>query len=222
MNVAPPDSPPRSALGDRVILVHGFASAPCVLWPLSLRLRHRGFRPCIWSYRSLFSRVSVHAERFHRFLIDDMANEPCVHIVAHSMGAIVVRAALGRSRIPNLGRMVWIAPPNNGSPIAGWVSPFFGAIFPPTRDLANLPTSYVNQLPELADHEIGIVAASFDLLVPPLNTRYAHAVEHSTLLGTHNSLLISPKVARMTALFLSTGGFHSLPRSAPQERPIQI
>ena len=41
-----------------------------------------------------------------------------IHLVAHSMGALVVREYLARGKPERLGRVVLLAAPNQGSPIA--------------------------------------------------------------------------------------------------------
>lgn len=41
-----------------------------------------------------------------------------IHLVAHSIGALVVREYLARGKPERLGRVVLLAAPNQGSPIA--------------------------------------------------------------------------------------------------------
>jgi pimeloyl-ACP methyl ester carboxylesterase len=190
-----------------VVLLHGFGAKRVLMWPLARRLRADGFRVVQWNFLSLFSSIEKHAKRLHDFLTTQLVSEKRVHIVAHSMGSIVTRAALNRLRPPNLGRVVLLAPPNRGSPAAGLASLFVGAIITPSRELSDRSTSYVNQLKTSSDIEIGIIAAKYDLLVPAKNTHLPSEREHVTLIATHNSLLLSRSVGKMTANFLRTGEF---------------
>ncbi len=64
------------------------------MWPLASRLRANGFRVLNWNYLSLFAAIETHANRLCDFLATQLSLEPRFHIVAHSMGSIVTRAAL--------------------------------------------------------------------------------------------------------------------------------
>ncbi len=107
------------------------------------------------------------------------------------MGSIVTRAALERARLQNLGRVVLLAPPNAGSPVARLASIFVGWLSTPTRELSDDALSYVNQLRSSHTAEVGIIAARYDFLVPLKNTHLVHESMHVTLRATHNSLLFS-------------------------------
>ena len=186
------------------------------MWPLAGRLKSSGFRVSFWDYLSLFASIETHAERFSEYLSTKLSGEARFHIVAHSMGAIVTRAALNRSRFPNLGRIVLLAPPNSGSPMARVASSVLGRLVTPTRELSSSPTSYVNQLKTDSNFEIGIIAAKFDLLVPEANTHLPSQRQHETIIATHNSLLLSRRANAMTARFLRTGTLVSLLQPAAQ------
>ena len=190
-----------------VVLVHGFCANRFVMWPLAHLLRCEGFRVRQWSYNSFFEPVATHAKRLSDFLGAIQKSERCFHVVAHSMGAIVARSALHQREHQNLGRLVFLAPPNGGSPIARIASKWFGRVLPPLDDLSDARCSYVNQLACPTDLEIGIIAARFDLLVPAKNTHLSREKSHVVLNATHNSLVLSKAVSRLTANFLNTGSF---------------
>jgi pimeloyl-ACP methyl ester carboxylesterase len=177
------------------------------MWPMAARLRKRGFRVQSWNYRSLFSSIDVHAARLREFLATELAAERRIHIVAHSMGTIVTRAALNLGEISNIGRIVLLAPPNRGSPIARIASHVFGRFIPPTRELSNVSTSYVNQLPFDNKIEIGVVAARYDLLVPARSTHLPSQSQHLIMNATHNSLLLLRKACNHTENFIRKGIF---------------
>ena len=120
-----------------VVLVHGFGAKRALMWPLATRIRANGFRVLNWNYLSLFAAIETHANRLCDFLATQLSMEPCFHIVAHSMGSIVTRAALNRSSLSNFGRLVLLAPPNAGSPAARLASFFISRVITPTRELSD-------------------------------------------------------------------------------------
>lgn len=199
---------PLSA-SDTIVLIHGIAAKRLVMWPLAYRLRAEGFKVHSWRYPSLFSSIASHAARLHDFLINDLYDERCVHIVAHSMGSIITRSALARGLPHNLGRIVLLAPPNAGSPVARIASSVLGRVIPPTRELSDDSESLVHQIGFNEKLSVGILAARYDFLVPEKNTHLTGELEHRTLVATHNSLLFSSKVVAMTANFLRYGTFDS-------------
>lgn len=192
---------------DTIVLIHGIAAKRLAMWPLAYRLRAAGFAVRPWSYASLFQSIDAHACRLHEFLSVELADVERVHIVAHSMGAIVARAALNQGSLPNLGRVVLLAPPNSGSPLARLTSTVLGSILPPTRELSDRPLSYVNQLHANSTLEVGVIAARYDLFVPARNTHLVGQRDHQRVMASHNSLLASRKVAQKTVNFLRNGRF---------------
>jgi len=192
---------------DLIMLVHGFGANRLVMWPFACLLRARGFRVRLWSYGSLFETIEKHAIRFYDHLHSVTATERRFHIVAHSMGCIVTQAALNLGGFPNLGRVVLLAPPNAGSPIASVASKVIGRIITPTRELSDTEISYVNQLERKATADIGIIAARFDVLVPIRSTHLPNEKAHIVINATHSSLLLSMKASKLTARFLAHGSF---------------
>jgi hypothetical protein len=123
------------------------------------------------------------------------------------MGAIVVRAALSEGAVTNLGRIVLLAPPNRGTPVARLAAPLFGRICRGIADLSDRADSTACRLPAECSKDVGILAARFDLLVPVSHTHLAGESDHRVLNASHNSLLLSPAPARLAANFLKTGQF---------------
>ena len=192
---------------DLVVIIHGYLANRLVMRPLEKRLSQAGFRTRQWAYPSFFSAVETHAENFFQFLASELAQEPRVHIVAHSMGTIITRAALKRGTLANLGRVVLLAPPNQGSPFARFLATFLGWISKPAVDLSSRDGSYVKQLDQSMPVDCGVIAARFDLLVPIASTHFAGETAHAVVNHEHLSLLYSKSVCRMVASFLREGNF---------------
>ena len=208
---------PLNRPGECVALVHGFLANKYMLTVLSLRLRGRGFRPEAWGYWNMGCSLLVHADRFARELEALDANPAFnrVHLVGHSMGCIIGRAALDRFRPAKLGRFVMLAPPNHGSFVATRAAGTFGRLLKPVAELSTAVDSLVNLLPMPQDVEIGVIAAEYDALVTEDSTHPDAPHAHVTLPTWHTGLLFSRETADLTATFLATGRFSPLPSSRP-------
>ena len=192
---------------ERVLILHGFAMCGLVMRPLQYWLWRNGFDATLWCYPSLKTPISTLAKSFAVHL-DQMERDSIpYHIVAHSMGSIIARAALLNTRHLGLKRMVFLAPPIHGTPIGRLAPEFIKQWFPPLLDLSDADDSFVNTLPKSFPVETGIVSARFDILVPMKNTLLADTGGQIAINGTHNSILASPRVAKLVASFLASGHF---------------
>ena len=192
---------------ERVLILHGFAACGLVMRPLQYWLESHGFDASLWCYPSLNTSVATLAKNLANHLHHMDQGPSPYHLVAHSMGSIVTRAALLNSRHLGLKRMVFLAPPIHGTPIGRLAPEFIKQWFPPLLDLSDADDSFVNTLPKSFPVETGIVSARFDILVPMKNTLLADTGGQLTINGTHNSILASPRVAKLVASFLASGHF---------------
>lgn len=189
-----------------VILVHGFGSKQLWMKLIGLRLRRTGYDTRSWGYSSLYGGIQRHANRLSAYLRDVVARETGpFHIVAHSMGSIIVRRALASEVPHDLGRVILLAPPNHGVPIARIASPFFSWICPAIGELSDSPGSTVNQILPAPNVQFGIIEAKYDILVPRQSTHLDGQADHLSLIATHNSLLFQKRVASAIDSFIRTG-----------------
>ena len=191
----------------KVILIHGVSSHRSVMWPMAYRLWRAGFQVETWTYVTFFRSIESHAERFATYVSSTVSSESKVHLVAHSMGSIVVRAAMHRIDPSRIARIVLMAPPNGGSPVARTISKISGRMIVPARELSDEPESYVNHIKTMDTFEIGVLAAKYDFLVPHQNTHLPNEACHRTIPATHNSLLVSRSAANLILNFLRNGDF---------------
>lgn len=195
----------------RVALVHGYLANNAVMAVLGARLKRRGFAPNSWGYWNPACSVLVHAERFARRLEALDADPACdvLHLVTHSMGGIVARAALDLYRPRKLGRVVMLAPPNRGSFVATRAANTFGRFLKPVLELSTAADSLVNTLPMPPDLDLGVIAAEHDALVAESSTRPDAPHDFVALPTWHTGLLFSRETADLVAGFLATGSFQS-------------
>jgi pimeloyl-ACP methyl ester carboxylesterase len=195
------------------VLTHGFMASRWMLAPLAGRLRRRGWQTRRWGYESWRTSVSVHADEFADLLraIDRNPAVTTLHLVTHSMGCIIGRAALDRYRPEKLARFVMLAPPNRGSFVATATAGVFGRVLRPVAELTTLDTSLVNMTPQPTGVDIGVIAAQRDALVSLDATRLDVPHDHISLPCLHSSLLFRRDAAELVVRFLETGSFTTTP-----------
>ena len=192
-----------------VSLVHGFFAHPLMMTVLGHRLDRRGYLTRPWGYWNMRRSILEHAEAFSRELarLDADRAVGTIHLVTHSMGGIIARAALERFRPRKLGRFVMLAPPNRGSFVATATVGVLGGLFKPVAELTTAPDSLVNSLGMPTGVDVGVIAASRDALVAPESTRPDVPHAHVTIACLHSSLLFRRDAADLVAAFLATGEF---------------
>lgn len=167
---------------DTVVLLHGLGRTPLSMLALSIAARRRGYRVINWHYRSALHSIAEHADAFAREVAPRLTGAPRVHFITHSLGGIVVRQFLATHPLPNLGRVVMLAPPNGGSEVADrvrrWVRP--------ARELGTDDASVPRTLPA-PRYEVGVIAGSRSHI--PLFSRWMHGVPNDGVVAVERTRL---------------------------------
>lgn len=212
---------------DTVLLLHGLGRGPRSLAKLERTLTAEGYRVINLRYASRSAAIhDLAAEALGPvFAAPRLAGER-VHIVTHSLGGVLVRQYLHDHGTPiNLGRVVMLAPPNQGSEVAdklarwsvyGWLNG------PAGLDLGTAMEQTPNALGPLpAGVEVGVIAGGrslnpfFSAIIPGPDdgkvaverTHVAGEADHAIVPYSHTWLMNRTETERLVCRFLSAGNF---------------
>jgi hypothetical protein len=190
-----------------VVLVHGMGRSPLSMWLLEQRLEHDGYRVLRFGYRSTRGSVAQLGDALGRRAAQRTGDAPRVHFVGHSLGTVVIRSMLVSARPERLGRVVMLAPPNQGSAAADRWAPWVAWAVPHIRELRTAPHSTARRLALPPGVEVGIIAGSRDSKVRVAETRLAGAADHRVVDAFHSWLMNRGDVHRLVVQFLRGGRF---------------
>ena len=148
-----------------VILLHGMARSSSSMEAMADAVDAAGYTAINIDYPSREHPIEVLAPMaIGRGLVlcEEAGATDKTHFVTHSLGGILVRKYLSDNEIPNLGRVVMLGPPNQGSQAVDELGdlPGFDWINGPAgRQLGKGPESIPLQL-GAANFEVGIIAGN--------------------------------------------------------------
>lgn len=208
---------------ETVVLLHGLGRTHRAMAPLERRLRAEGFEVHNLRYASTGGEPGELVRAVRSSWESCCSDARVVHFVGHSLGGILVRAMLAEDRPENLGRVVQLASPNQGSE---WVdllgrTPFLAwSLGPTATELGTGMGNFPSTLPA-PDYELGVIAGTRSvnplgsLLLPDPNdgtvtvesTRLAGMADFLIVPHSHTFIMRSGEVAAQVAHFLRDGEF---------------
>ena len=208
-----------------VILLHGLGQSKRSMEKIGKSLSSLGYRVVNVGYPSTKYPIEYLADEILNDIIERYSNNPQskIHFVTHSLGGIVVRYYLKNHKLPNLGRVVMISPPNQGSELVDSLgeSYFFKKLNGPAGTQLGTDKHSVPLSLGPVDFELGVIAGNrtfnplYSLIVPGPDDGVV-AVERTKVAGmkdflllpqTHAFIMKSEDVIQQVIHFLEHGAF---------------
>ena len=224
---------------DCVVLLHGLNRSYRAMSKMATSLQEAGYTTANVDYPSQAASVEELAPMAVNEGLEKCreANAEQIHFVTHSIGGILLRYAHNETPIPELGRVVMLAPPNQGSEIVdvtrNWPTAelFSGEA---GLQLGTDENSIPSQLGPV-DFELGVVAGTgtispiMSAMLPQPNdgkvsvesTKVAGMDDFLLVDNSHHYIVSSDIVIENTKAFLRAGKFLESPDPADSVLPTQ-
>lgn len=208
---------------EHVVLLHGLARTEKSMNRMEQSLKDDGYVVSNVRYPSRSNTVEALSEATRPGIASNTASADKVHFVTHSMGGILLRQMQSDKPFPNLGRVVMLSPPSQGSEVVdklGHLDTFRWLNGPAGDQLGTSSTNLLATLPKI-DFELGILTGDrsinwiLSMLIPGKddgkvsieNAKCPGMKDFAVIHATHPCIMKNQKAIRLTKLFLKTGSF---------------
>ncbi len=215
--------PVSSYANECVVLLHGLARSDSSMKKMEKRLNKEGYHVINVSYPSTKASIDVLAKEAIDRGLQSCHKDSKVHFVTHSLGGILLRYYLEENTIENLGRVVMLGPPNQGSEVVDILDglPVFKWINGPAgMQLGTGENSVPKKLSD-ADFDLGIIAGNRSInwmnsmMLPGADdgkvavekTRLEGMNDHIIMNVSHPFIMKNNKVIQQVIHYLKHGKF---------------
>ena len=208
---------------ETVVLLHGLARSPQSMAKMERCLEKEGYRVLNVGYPSRKFTVQQLSAIVRDKITNNVEGNERVHFVTHSMGGIVVRYIQQYFPIKNIGRVVMLSPPNQGSEVVDKLGSF--KVFewingPAGLQLRTSKGSLILEL-EAVDFELGIITGDRSInwilscMIPGdddgkvsiENAKVDGMSDFKVVHSTHPFIMKNKKVIGNVSTFLRSGKF---------------
>ena len=223
---------------DCVVLIHGLSRTAKSFQKMEDHLKQAGFNVLNIDYPSREYDIQTLTAKFIRPATRDHCTdkEKKIHFVTHSMGGIIVRYFLQTYPLENVGRVVMLSPPNQGSQVVDFLKEkaVVREIMGPAFDQLSTDTdAFVNTLDGI-DAEVGIITGNQSInwinsVIIPGEDDGKVSVDHARMKNmkdflvverTHPFIMNADEVLDAVVNFIETGKFNPPDsESVPPQHP---
>jgi triacylglycerol lipase len=219
-------SSPAFSAPVEVILLHGLCRSSRSMAKMERALTDAGYKVQNVNYPSRTASIQSLADDAIGKAVANCRRDGAekIDFVTHSLGGILVCSYLARHPLPSLGRVVMLAPPNQGSEVVdklGWLFLFKWINGPAGSELGTDTNSTPNRLGPVS-YPVGVIAGDRSinwinslLFIPGHDdgkvsvkrTNLAGMSGHIVIHATHPFIMRNREAIRQTIQFLRTGAF---------------
>lgn len=218
-------SPAQGSKPEYVILLHGLARSQNSMSEMEKRLKAEGFEVLNVGYPSRSHKIEALAETVIPEAIESCRKKGAdrIHFVTHSMGGILVRYYLRHHRMPDLGRVVMISPPNGGSEVVDKIGHnfIFRRINGPAGEQLGTDENSIPRKLGKTDFDLGVITGDrsvnfiLSLLIPGKddgkvsvgNAKVDGMKDFIVVHSTHPFIMKNTEVMNQTTAYLRNGEF---------------
>jgi len=206
-----------------VILLHGLARTDSSLKKIESVLKGKGYHTVNYNYPSTKHRIDKLAGDTINNALSQCPVGSKIHFVTHSMGGILVRQYLSANSIQNLGRVIMLGPPNQGSQVVDTLNkvPGFKLINGPAGMQLGTGEMSVPKRLGAAKIDVGIIAGTrsinlfLSMMLPTPDdgkvsvesTKLEGMSDHIALPVTHPFMMKNDRVISQVVNYLKYGKF---------------
>lgn len=208
---------------DTVVLLHGLMRQPVSMSKMASKLETEGYHVLNIDYPSRDQTIEILASTVRRKVARDTADSTQVHFVTHSMGGILVRQIQKSDPLPNIGRVVMLSPPNQGSEVVDKIGHWKAFDFvngPAGKQLSTDMNGFIAGLGPV-DFECGIITGDRSInwinsmMIPGKDDGKVSAEaakvegmqDYKVVHATHPMIMKKKAVIQEVLTFLRTGKF---------------
>lgn len=206
-----------------VVLLHGIARSASNMEKFETTLEERGYNVLNINSPSTSQPIEKIRQTIDANIQNFTKQNSKTHFVTHSMGGLVARAYLNNNKLNNLGRVVMLSPPNQGSEVADFLKNNFlyKKIYGPAGQQLTTDQTALHHILGNIYYELGIIAGTWSIdpvssFIIPGDDDGKVSTERMKVDGmkafietptTHTFMMKDDKVINLTIRFIEQGHF---------------